>query len=114
MTAVTVGQVGQWVIFVGLSLWMLRAGFFGPPRLFTWPMFSRVSQARLELTDPAGQPINPWHDIVHQDPGMNAWELRCYLAYLRDVRGIPASGTVTVTDYAGRQVLTVEAGRVVG
>lgn len=106
--------VVKWTVWVGLVLWMVRAGFFGPPRLFTWPMFSRVSECRMRLTDQAGRPVNPWHDIVNQDPGMNAWELRCYLAYLREVRGVPASGTVELVDHFGRQVLRVEDGRVVG
>jgi hypothetical protein len=110
---VSVWLVAKWTAFVGLVLWMLRAGFTGPPRLFTWPMFSRVSQSRLALTDQAGAPINPWLDIVHQDPGMNAWELRCYLAFLREVRGVYASGTVTVVDHIGRQELVVRDGHVV-
>lgn len=104
----------KWAVFAGLLLWMLRAGFTGPPRLFTWPMFSKVSECRMALVDQAGHPVNPWHHIVHQDPGMNAWELRCYLAYLREVQGVRATGTVTLVDHLGRRELTVEAGHVVG
>jgi len=111
---VSVWSAVRWAVWVGLVLWMLRAGFFGPPRLFTWPMFSRVSECRMRLVDQAGQPINPWHDIVHQDPGMNAWELRCYLAYLREVRGVRATGTVTLVDRLGQSTLRVEDGHVVG
>jgi hypothetical protein len=111
---VSVWLIAKWTVWVGLVLWMIRAGFFGPPRLFTWPMFSRVSECRMQLADQAGQPINPWHDIVHQDPGMNAWELRGYLAYLREVRGVRATGTVTLVDHIGRQTLRVEDGHVVG
>lgn len=106
--------VAKWTLFVGLVLWMVRAGFFGVPRLFTWPMFSRVSECRMDLVDQAGRPVNPWHHIVHQDPGMNAWELGCYLEYLREARGIRASGTVTLVDYTERRTLAVEDGRVVG
>lgn len=106
--------IAKWTVWVGLVLWMIRAGFFGPPRLFTWPMFSRVSECRLDLTDQAGRPINPWYDIVNQDPGMNAWELRSYLAYLREVREVRASGTATVVDYTGRHTLRVRDGHVVG
>lgn len=106
--------VAKWTVWAVLVLWMLRAGFFGPPRLFTWPMFSRVSECRWDLRDQAGHPINPWHDIVHQDPGMNAAELRCYLAYLREVRGVRASGVATLVDHTGRQALHVADGHVVG
>jgi hypothetical protein len=44
---------------------------------------------------------------------MNAWELGCYLEYLREVRGVRVSGTVTLVDYTGRRTLAVEDGRVV-
>jgi hypothetical protein len=114
VTGVSVWLVAKWTVFAGLALWMVRAGFFGPPRLFTWPMFSRVSECRMDLVDQAGRPVNPWHHIVHQDPGMNAWELSYYLAYLREVRGVRPSGTVTLVDYTGRQMLTVRDGHVVG
>lgn len=106
--------VAKWTVFAGLVLWMVRAGFFGAPRLFTWPMFSRVSQCRMDLVDQTGRPVNQWHHIVHQDPGMNAWELGCYLTYLREVRGVRPSGAVTLVDYTGRRTLVVEDGRVVG
>ncbi len=108
-----VWQVGQWVVFVVLVIRMLRVGFTGPPRLFAWPMFSRVSHCLMDLRDQDGQPINPWHDIVHQDPGMNGRELGLYLAYLRDVRGLRATGTVTLVDHTGRQALAVRDGHVV-
>lgn len=105
----------KWVVFGGLVLWMVWAGFLRRrPGLFTWPMFSRVSTCRMELYDDAGRPINQWEHIVHQDPGMNGWELGCYLAYLREVREISANGTVTVVDHVGEQVLTVRDGRVAG
>lgn len=104
----------KWMTFGFLLVWMVRAGFFGPPRLFTWPMFSRVSHCRMDLSDQDGRPINPWQDIVHQDPGMNVWELGCYLTFLREVRGVRASGTVSMVDYLGERELTVRDGRVVG
>lgn len=110
----SVWLIAKWAAWAGLVLWMVRAGFFGPPRLFTWPMFSRVSECRMRLADQTGQPINPWHYIVNHDPGMNAWELRCFLDYLRDVQGIRATGTVTLVDHIGRHTLRVEDGRVVG
>jgi hypothetical protein len=106
--------VVQWATFVVLVVWMIRAGFFGPPRLFSWPMFSRVSQCRMDLHDQDGRPINPWRYIVHQDPGMNAWELQCFLAYLHDVHGLRATGRVTLVDYSGERRLDVRDGRVVG
>ncbi|WP_341716394.1 hypothetical protein QQG74_20545 [Micromonospora sp. FIMYZ51] len=106
-------QSVHWVIFVLLVVRMVRAGFFGPPRLFTWPMFSRVSHCLMRLRDQHDRPINPWQDIVHQDPGMNARELACYLAYLREVRGVRAEGTVTLVDHVGRHTLTVRDGHVV-
>jgi hypothetical protein len=86
-------QAVQWVFFVCLLVRMARVGFFGPPRLLTWPMFSRVSQCLMDLHDQHSEPINPWLDIVHQDPGMNARELDRYLAYLREIRGLRADGT---------------------
>jgi hypothetical protein len=106
-------QVFQWVVFVGLLVRMARVGFTGPPRLFAWPMFSRVSHCLMDLRDERGEPINPWLDIVNQDPGMNGLELSRYLAYLRDVRGVRASGTVTLVDHTGRQEITVRDGHVV-
>jgi hypothetical protein len=111
---VSIWLIAKWTVWIGLVLWMVRAGFFGAPRLFTWPMFSRVSECRMDLRDQAGRPINPWHDIVHQDPGMNAWELRCYLAYLREVRDVRATGTVSLVNHYGRQTVRVEDGHVVG
>jgi hypothetical protein len=110
---VSVWLAAKWAVFAVLVVWMVRAGFFGPPRLFTWPMFSRVSHCRMDLSDQAGRPVNPWHHIVHQDPGMNAWELRCYLDYLWEQRGVRARGTVTLVDYSGERSLTVRDGRVV-
>lgn len=106
-------QVVQWVFFVCLLARMVRVGFVGPGRLLAWPMFSRVSHCLMDLRDQDGEPINPWLDIVHQDPGMNGRELVWYLAYLREVRGVRANGTVTLVDYTGRQRLTVQDGHVV-
>jgi hypothetical protein len=106
-------QAVQWVFFVCLLVRMARVGFSGPPRLLAWPMFSRVSHCLMDLHDQHGRPINPWLDIVHQDPGMNGRELDRYLAYLRDVRGLRAHGTVTLVDHTGRQALTVRDGHVV-
>jgi hypothetical protein len=111
---VSVWLAAKWASFGVLVVWMVRVGFFGPPRLFTWPMFSRVSHCRMDLSDQDGRPANPWHDIVHQDPGMNAWELRCYLDYLQEVRGVRATGTVSLVDYSGERSLTVRDGHVVG
>jgi hypothetical protein len=106
-------QAAQWVVFVGLLVRMALVGFSGPGRLFAWPMFSRVSHCLMDLRDQHGDPINPWLDIVHQDPGMNGRELGRYLAYLREVRGLRAHGTVTLVDHTGRQVLAVRDGHVV-
>lgn len=108
-----VWQVLKWAVFVVLVIRMVRAGFFGAPRLFTWPMFVRVSNCRMDLHDETGLRINEWDHIVHQDPGMNAWELQCYLAFLREVRGIRAAGTVEILDHSGRHLLTVRDGHVV-
>ncbi|MGH3749436.1 MAG: hypothetical protein ACRDT8_18765 [Micromonosporaceae bacterium] len=106
-------QVAQWVVFGVLVLRMVQVGFSGPPRLFAWPMFARVSHCLMDLHDQHGEPINPWRDIVHQDPGMNLRELGMYLAFLRDVRGVRASGEVVVVDYTGRQTFPVRDGHVV-
>jgi hypothetical protein len=105
--------VVQWAVFIGLLLRMARVGFEGPGRLFAWPMFSRVSHCLMDLRDQHGTPINPWLDIVHQDPGMNGRELTMYLGYLRDVRGLYATGTVTLVDHTGRTTLIVRDGHVV-
>ena len=106
-------QVVQWVFFICLLVRMARVGFSGPPRLLAWPMFSRVSHCLMDLRDQHGEAINPWLDIVHQDPGMNGYELGRYLAYLREVRGLRANGTVTLVDHTGRHVLTIRDGHVV-
>ncbi|HEX6682646.1 MAG TPA: hypothetical protein VF062_07625 [Candidatus Limnocylindrales bacterium] len=106
-------QVVQWVFFVCLLIRMAQVGFSGPGRLLAWPMFSRVSHCLMDLRDQHDEPINPWLDIVHQDPGMNGWELSLYLTYLREVRGLRAHGTVTLVDHTGRQTLTVRDGHVV-
>jgi hypothetical protein len=103
----------KWIVFVFLLGWMVRAGFFGRSVLFNWPMFSRVSNCQLDLRDEAGRPVNPWEHIAHQDPGMNAWELECYLAFLRDVHNLRVNGTATVVDYMGNRTWTVRGSRVV-
>ena len=108
-----VWQVLQWVFFLGLVVRMARVGFSGPPRLLAWPMFSRVSHCLMDLRDQHGEPINPWRDIVNQDPGMNGRELVRYLAYLREVRGLRANGTVVLVDHTGRRTLIVRDGHVV-
>lgn len=107
-------QVLQWALFGYIVVRMVLAGFWGRPRLFTWPMFSRVSACLISLTDQHGKAIDPWEHIVNQDPGMNLWEFNCFLSYLREVKGIQAEGTVTLIDYTGERVHVVRDGHVVG
>jgi len=102
-------------VLVALSgWWILRQAFNAKPGSFlSWPMYNSVSFYRVHLVDDdSGESITPWDDQIHIDHGGDLDDLGEYLRYLREVRGVKASGYGIVRSWSGAQRVVVTASHV--
>ncbi|ONI91593.1 hypothetical protein ALI22I_08235 [Saccharothrix sp. ALI-22-I] len=78
------------------------------PRFLSWPMFTRITFTRFQLSNGAdGEPIDHWRHLVTFDSYHDIGTVDEFLGYLRDVHGIYAEGIVTYVDTDGVHALEV-------
>lgn len=89
-------------LLIAYSLFLLYRGFIHKkPGWFTWHMFAKISLSYFELKDPHGNTLNPWDYFPHTQLHIHPYDLEVFLKFLREKKGIKATGKVVIMTEKG-------------